>query len=94
MVGGVCGLGLILGGAWFLIRRRRGRQGKAEAELQGEGRPLALLHEMDAKPVHEAPAYGGISEMSGQGTYELPASPTAVEAGEGENKLQGTSHRT
>lgn len=94
MVGGVCGLGLILGGAWFLIRRRRGRQGKAETEIQDEGQSLAQLHEMDAKPVHEAPTYGGISEMSGQGAYELPASPTAVETGEGENKPQGTSHST
>lgn len=80
VVGGVVGLALILGAAWLLFRRRRGRGSKGEGSMQVKKNP-SQMQELGVERLYEAPTYGARSEMSGEGTAELPGTTAVAELG-------------
>lgn len=89
VVGGVVGLAFVAGAGWLLFRRSRAADNDAVDYKPGGELPPAV-QEMDAEKPHEAPAYGALSEVSGECTSELPGTRVVAEL-EGDGKISGSA---
>lgn len=80
MVGRVVGLAFVAGAVWLLLKRGNASKNNEEGHTQRDSHNLPpSIQEMDTEKVHEVPTYGAMSEMSGEGTFELHGSLVAAE---------------
>lgn len=70
-----------------MFKRRRGSNDNVEVHKQS-GELVPSVQEIDTEESHEAPTYGAISGMSGEGSSELPGTLGVAELEGNERKFK------